>query len=221
MDKPRLLRNVERNLVHFIKGSEDEKNAKAILAAMDAMDRQWFVDSDTRAYVDTAMPIRTGQTISQPSTVARMLLLLKPGKGDAVLEAGAGSGWQAALLAWLVHPGRVVTLDLTGDAIALTRENLQKAKQNMETRPDVLDSVKAVEGNVFSHEGRYDRVIVTAGIAEGEEQEVKALARRLLKDRGRLVCPYRSGPLIVMDREGTDLVVGRTREHYMFVPLQK
>ncbi|MFP4524115.1 MAG: protein-L-isoaspartate O-methyltransferase family protein [Candidatus Woesearchaeota archaeon] len=221
MDKRRLLQHVQANMVGFVDDEHDEELLERVLKAMDAVDRRHFVSYREEAYLDTALPISTGQTISQPSTVARMLLLLKPERGDDVLEAGAGSGWQAALLAWLVHPGKVVTLDLTDNSIGLARENLSKAKKAIKTRTSIIDSVDVRKENVYDHEGRYDRVVITAGITEDQEQDLKKLARRLLKDQGRLVCPYRSGPMLTIDRQGADLVVSRTPEHYLFVPLQR
>jgi len=221
MDKRRLLRHVQANMAGFVNDEHDRGLLERVLKAMDAVDRRHFVDNQEEAYLDTALPLSTGQTISQPSTVARMLLLLNPERGDDVLEAGAGSGWQASLLAWLVHPGKVVTLDLTDNSIALAKENLERARGSMTARTSILDSVDVRKENVFSHEGRYERAVITAGITEDQEQELKKLARRLLKDKGRLVCPYRSGPMVTIERQGADLVVSRTPEHYLFIPLQR
>lgn len=78
-----------------------KERVKDIIDAMKLVDRQLFVPAQLldSAYDDAPLPIGEGQTISQPSTVARMLLLLEAGKGKNVLEIGAGSGWNAALLA--------------------------------------------------------------------------------------------------------------------------
>lgn len=78
----------------------------AVLAAMGRVPRHVFVDEAfyLRAYDDDALPIGQGQTISQPSTVARMLSLLRIGGGvDKVLEVGTGCGYQAAVLALCVR----------------------------------------------------------------------------------------------------------------------
>src|SRR6476660_4104509 len=74
-----------------------------VLAAMEAVPRDRFVDERLRhrAYADEAVPIDAGQSISQPYLVARMTELLAPRPGDRVLELGTGSGYQAAILAWL------------------------------------------------------------------------------------------------------------------------
>lgn len=75
---------------------------EVILTAMGKVPRHVFVDDAfyLRAYDDDALPIGHGQTISQPSTVARMLSLLRMGGGvNKVLEIGTGCGYQAAVLA--------------------------------------------------------------------------------------------------------------------------
>lgn len=79
------------------RGIRDEN----VLSAMGALPRHLFVQEAlaAHAYEDSALPIGYGQTISQPYMVARMLELLELEKGMRVLEVGAGSGYQTALLA--------------------------------------------------------------------------------------------------------------------------
>jgi protein-L-isoaspartate(D-aspartate) O-methyltransferase len=73
----------------------------ATLAAMRAVPRHEFVQSDVRqqAYGDFPLPIGYGQTISQPFIVALMTQVIRPRAGMRVLEVGTGSGYQAAVLA--------------------------------------------------------------------------------------------------------------------------
>jgi protein-L-isoaspartate(D-aspartate) O-methyltransferase len=74
-----------------------------VLAAMAKVPRHLFVPEAIRglAYGDHALPIAAGQTISQPAIVARQTELLAIAPGDRVLEIGAGSGYQTAVLAQL------------------------------------------------------------------------------------------------------------------------
>ena len=78
---------------------KDEK----VLEAMRSIPRHFFVTEALRgrAYDDNALPINLNQTISQPFIVARMTELLEIDKQSRVLEIGAGSGYQTALLARL------------------------------------------------------------------------------------------------------------------------
>jgi protein-L-isoaspartate(D-aspartate) O-methyltransferase len=78
---------------------------KRVLAAVAAVPRQIFMAEGNRgsALVDEAFPIGEGQTISQPTLVARMTELLDPKPEDNLLEIGAGSGYQAALLSRLAR----------------------------------------------------------------------------------------------------------------------
>ncbi|WP_138467993.1 protein-L-isoaspartate(D-aspartate) O-methyltransferase [Poseidonocella sp. HB161398] len=82
-----------------------------VLKAMEAVDRGLFITGTfaERAYDDMPLPIPCGQTISQPSVVARMTQALNVGPRDTVLEVGTGSGYQAAVLSHLAR--RVYTVD--------------------------------------------------------------------------------------------------------------
>ena len=75
-----------------------------LLQAIEAVPRERFVDEafEHSAYDSTALPIGSGQTISQPYVVARMTALLQLSPGSRVLEIGTGSGYQTAILAHLV-----------------------------------------------------------------------------------------------------------------------
>ena len=89
----------------------DITNAR-VLAAMGKVPRHEFVPANLRheAYADHPLPIGHGQTISQPYIVAFMTEVVDPKPGDRVLEVGAGSGYQAAVLAEVVS--NVFTIEI-------------------------------------------------------------------------------------------------------------
>ena len=91
----RRLRMVEEQLLR--RGLHDED----VLAAMRSVPRHLFVpgEAGADAYADTPLPIGLGQTISQPYMVALMTSLLQVDVRSKVLEVGAGSGYQTAVLA--------------------------------------------------------------------------------------------------------------------------
>ncbi len=82
-------------------GIQDER----LLKAIEAVPRERFVDEafEHKAYENTALPIGSGQTISQPYIVAKMTELLSLTPESRVLEIGTGSGYQTAILAHLVR----------------------------------------------------------------------------------------------------------------------
>lgn len=89
------------------RGITDER----VLAAIAAVDRERFVPPESAAYAwdDVALPIASGQTISQPYIVALMTQTLSLRGDETVLEVGTGSGYQAAVLSRLC--ARVVTIE--------------------------------------------------------------------------------------------------------------
>jgi protein-L-isoaspartate(D-aspartate) O-methyltransferase len=98
-----------------------------VLAAMATVPRERFVPADerSRAYDDAALPIGWGQTISQPYMVARICETLALRSGERVLDVGAGSGYQAAVLAAM--GAEVHTIERLPELAARARQNLVEA----------------------------------------------------------------------------------------------
>jgi len=104
-------------------GIEDEE----LLRAFQRVPRHLFVDEalTARAYRDGSLPIGHGQTISRPLTIAHMIETLALRPGDAVLEVGTGSGYQAALLSSLA--GSVFTVERLPALAERARVNWRRA----------------------------------------------------------------------------------------------
>src|SRR5262249_45257766 len=98
---------------------------KRVLDAMNRLPRHLFVPEALRAqaYKDNALPIASGQTISQPFIVARMTELLELSRRDKVLEIGAGTGYQTAVLAGLSRS--VFAIERLPNLAAEARERLK------------------------------------------------------------------------------------------------
>ena len=194
-------RMVERQLRR--RGIEDER----VLAAMATVPRERFVPprEQPRAYRDGALPIGSGQTISQPWIVAAMAQALELTGDERVLEVGCGSGYSAAVLSLLCR--ELLTIErhvaLADQAKALLHD---LGRDNVE--------VRAGDGTLGAPDrAPFDGISVTA-TAEGEAPP--ALLEQLAPG-GRLVGPIRRGvgEHLVRVRGGTEEVLAAVR----FVPL--
>lgn len=218
----RMLQMIINNIAPFIIGREQEKQLTKILKAMKIIDRRYFVEKEEEAYFDSAMPIGQGQTISQPSTVARMLLLAELKKGQNVLEIGSGSGWDASLIAYLVWPGHVLSTEIIPELTEKARKNFQNLEKNI--TPENKERIRNVEFKTYNilkerTQKKIDRVIITAGITEAQEAFMKDFAEKTLNKNGILLCPYTSGPIIILKKEDGKIIKSYTTEYYAFVPL--
>jgi protein-L-isoaspartate(D-aspartate) O-methyltransferase len=98
-----------------------------VLESMGRVPRELFVPEELRdrAYEDSALPIGSGQTISQPAMVALICELLELRGDERVLDVGTGSGYQAAVLAELA--AEVHTIERLAEVADRARENLAAA----------------------------------------------------------------------------------------------
>lgn len=149
-----------------------------VLDAMRAVPRHVFVPDalQSRAYGDYALPIAANQTISQPFIVAHMSELLELDERSRVLEIGAGSGYQTAVLARLA--AQVFAIERIGD---LAREAQARIR-----RLDIYNAtIKCFDGTLgWSAHAPYDAILVAAG---GPDVPEPLLAQ--LRPGGRLVIP--------------------------------
>ncbi len=201
-----MLKSVEKYLSSF--GDVDER----ILEAMEKIDRKNFMDVNKEfAYVDNAMSIGYGQTISQPSTVARMLQLLRLRDEDKVLEVGAGSGWNACLIGYLVRErGDVLSLEIVEELVEKAEERIKELW---------IKNVEILKKDFRSVDEKFDKIIFTAGILRGQENIIRDYADKHLVDGGVLVCPRRSGKLIIFEKVDGEIKESQTNEEYVFVEL--
>ncbi|MDI9409574.1 MAG: protein-L-isoaspartate(D-aspartate) O-methyltransferase [Candidatus Pacebacteria bacterium] len=134
--------------------------SETVLAAMVRAPREYFVPSALRhhAYHNSALPIGQGQTISQPSVVARMTEALRLDRANLkVLEVGTGSGWQTAILLELVQ--RVFTIERHP---TLLREALARLQPRLKTPHSSLNSLSGDGSKGWKVMAPFDRIIVTA-----------------------------------------------------------
>lgn len=186
--------------------------APAVMAAMGAVPRHEFVPEEERvsAYLDIPLPIGHGQTISQPYIVALMTDLLEVKAGDTVLEVGAGSGYQAAVLAKLAK--QVHSIEIVPELARACRERLARLG---------IANVTVHEGDGaagLAAEAPFDAIIVTAAA----RRVPKALVAQL-RPGGRMAIPlgepWSTQELALLEKDARGEVAIRPVLAVRFVPL--
>lgn len=190
------------------KGITDEE----VLRAINTVPRHLFMDPAflSHAYVDKAFPINSGQTISQPYTVAVQSSLLKVKKRDKILEIGTGSGYQAAILAEM--GAKVYTIERF-------RELFLKAQRILTSLGYSADFFYGDGYEGKPQYGPYDGILITAAAPEIPETLLYQL-----KTGGRLVIPLGSSAtqvMTVMERTGGDSFEKSEHGNFVFVPMLK
>lgn len=181
-----------------------------VLEAMNAIPRHFFFDSSFLefAYEDKAFPIGSGQTISQPYTVAFQSELLRIEKGMRVLEVGTGSGYQASILAEM--GARVYTIERQ----KLLYESLKSLQPPLNYR------IRLFYGDGYiglpAH-APFDRILITAAAPFIPEALVNQL-----KTGGILVAPVGKNDVQIMTRitkVSDTQMVSETHGSFRFVPM--
>jgi len=180
-----------------------------VLDAMQRVPRHEFVPAEwrTAAYLDRPLPIGYDQTISQPYIVAFMTQILNVGPGDRVLEVGAGSGYQAAVLAELA--AQVYTIEIVEPLGRRAAETLARlGYRNVSVR--IGDGYRG-----WPAAAPFDAIIVTAAPDHVPQPLIDQL-----KEGGRMIIPVGEGiqNLILLRKAG-----GKLRQEQVlpvrFVPM--
>jgi protein-L-isoaspartate(D-aspartate) O-methyltransferase len=190
------------------KGITDEE----VLRAINGVPRHDFMDPAflNHAYIDKAFPISSGQTISQPYTVAVQTELLHVKKRDKILEIGTGSGYQCAILAEM--GAKVYTIERY-------RELYLKAQRTLASLGYAADFFYGDGYEGKPQYGPFDGIIVTAATKEIPEKLPPQL-----KIGGRMVVPLGntiSQVMTLVVRKGVDDFEYSSHGSFVFVPMLK
>ena len=178
IEKQRLLEQIEREVRETAAYTGRKTLKPEVYEAMVRVPREEFVlPNDLElAYINNALPIKHGQTISQPYIVALMTDLLEVDKDSVVLEVGTGSGYQAAVLGEIVK--QVYSLEVIPELGEESAEKLQQLG---------YDNISVKTGNGregWPEHAPYDAIIVTA-VAD----ELPPALIEQLKPGGHLIIP--------------------------------
>src|SRR3954465_9001938 len=189
------LRGPRRRLVELL--HEQGIRDLSVLHAIDQTPRHLFVPTGVRhrAYEDSALPIGSGQTISQPSIHARYLELLHLTGNEKVLEIGTGSGYQTALLSQLA--AQVFSIERIPELLDKARETIRQiGARNI--------SFLLGDGTLgWRQYAPYDAILVGAGAPE-----VPSTYREQLVEGGRILIPLgdkEEQTLYMFTRRGDEL----------------
>jgi protein-L-isoaspartate(D-aspartate) O-methyltransferase len=189
-------------------------NNENVLNSILKVKREKFVLPEYRkkAYINTALPIICGQTISQPYTVAFMTQLLDVKNGDKVLEVGTGSGYQSAVLCEL--GANVFSVERINELFEKAKNSLADLNYNV--------NLKCGDGCLgWKEYSPFDKIIVTAGTPS-----IPAKLILQLKINGLMVVPVGDRETqeiclvkkVTQDENSPELKIEKFR-YFCFVPL--
>ncbi|MDH3736491.1 MAG: protein-L-isoaspartate(D-aspartate) O-methyltransferase [Nitrosopumilus sp.] len=199
------------DLIRILKNTKFLTNNKVESAFRNIPRHEFVMPSELdRAYYNEPLPIMKGQTISQPGVVSRMTEWLDIKNGQKILEIGTGSGWQTAILSYLVENGIVYSVEIHPELVNFARENLKKLE---------IDNVHVIldDGSVgYPKTSPYDRIIITAACTE-----IPLPLFDQLGENGLIIAPVgdSSQSLVVLKKTSEGIIEIKNQSNYVFVPL--
>jgi len=205
-------RTAINDLIIYLKNSKfltDER----VESALRNIPRHEFVPESELdyAYNNEPLPIMKNQTISQPGVVTRMTEWLDVKQGQKILEIGTGSGWQSAILSYLVGTGNVYSIERHSELVKFAQENLKKLH---------IDNVHVIldDGSIgYSEASTYDRIIITAACTE-----IPVPLLDQLSENGLIIAPVgdSSQSLVLLQKTSKGMIEIKKQSKYVFVPLR-
>jgi protein-L-isoaspartate(D-aspartate) O-methyltransferase len=208
-----MLDKSKKRLIDYWQSSGIIKDKK-IIGAFKAIPREKFIMDEhlSEAYGDYPLPIGRGQTISQPTTVMLMTEALELKEGDKVLEVGAGSGYQAAIISKIIgKKGKVITTEIIPELAEFADKNIKKLK---------IRNVKIINcdgSQGYKEEAPYDRIMVTAACPEIPKPLIQQL-----KENGIIIAPVGNllGQQMIKGIKKSGKLETKPLGYFMFVPLK-
>jgi len=197
------------NLIEYWQNSGIITDKKLIKAFKDTP-RDKFVMHEFQkdAYGDYPLPIPGDQTISQPTTVMMMIQALELKKTDVVLDIGAGSGWNAAIMSKLCK--KVYSVEIVPELVKFAKNNLKSAGvKNVE--------VIQYDGSLgYPKSAPYDKIICTAAAPKLLDTWIEQL-----NENGIIVAPVgEDSQIMIKARKIKGEIVTESLGDFMFVPLR-
>ena len=199
------------DLIIYLKNSKFLTDDRVEFALRNIPRHEFVPESELDyAYNNEPLPIMKNQTISQPGVVTRMTEWLDVKDGQKILEIGTGSGWQSAILSYLVGTGDIYSVERHPKLVKFAQENLKKFK---------IDNVNVIlgDGSIgYSKESPYDRIIITAACTKIPSPLIEQLS-----ENGLIIAPVgdASQSLVLLQKTSKGIVEIRNESHYVFVPL--
>jgi len=185
-----------------------------IIEAFKKIKRVDFLPEDLKdlAEANEALPIGSGQTISQPLVVAFMLELLEPNSEEKILDVGSGSGWTTALLAEIVGlKGKVIAIEIIPELMEFGEKNVAKYSF---IEKGTVKFVCSDGSKGFAKEAPFDKILCSASI----QDEIPKAWKEQLKVGGKIVTPI--GTSIFLIKKNSQTEFEKTEyPGFVFVPL--
>jgi protein-L-isoaspartate(D-aspartate) O-methyltransferase len=204
-------RKTINDLIIYLKNSKFLTDNRVESALRNIPRHEFILESELDyAYNNEPLPIMKNQTISQPGVVTRMTEWLDVKDGQKILEIGTGSGWQSAILSYLVGSGSIYSIERHPELVKFAQENLKKLD---------IDNVHVIlaDGSIgYSEESPYDRIIITAACSE-----IPLPLLDQLKENGLILAPVgdSSQSLVLLQKTSKGMIEIKKQSKYVFVPL--